>query len=426
MRDGLPVNLLFYSPQMAGHPQVYCRVLADLFAEEGHSVVIAGAGDAEDWPRKWPDLAPLIGNPRVQFVNAIRRSATGRPDLAAEEMKTLQEDFRIDSTLWIDANPWAGELRRIAEKRAPRLRGRTAGIFARTSGWYPRENDYGGAPDPLFSGGVRAGLGRLKNLAWPGRDTQAHLFRTVLLKQRVLDAVVVKDERVSDRFGPPVHWMPEIFKVFGAPGAERKGGDWDAFAEPICEYVRRAGSGNVLLFFGAGAWYKGYDLFLRLADLDPSTFALHAGAPARHEPERPMAADTEVLRARLLRQGRLFETRAFVESDALVQLLFAGIERFVSTHRLTLSSGTMLQALDAGKPVLTPATGNVGYRTRKHRLGLTYRFGDAEDLRAQWLRFRTLPSEDFRPSIRAFMAQFSRAAVAQTFRMLLLGEGSAP
>ena len=426
MRDGFPVNLLFYSPQMAGHPQVYCRVLADIFAEEGHSVVIAGAGAAAEWPRKWPDLVPLIANPRVRFVNVTSRSATGRDELTAEEMRTLQEDFRIDSTLWIDANPWAGELRRIAEKQAPRLRGRTAGIFARTSGWYPRENDYGGAPVPLFSGGPRASLARLKNLAWPGRDSQAHLFRTVLLRQRALDVVVVKDERVSERFGPPVHWMPEIFKVFNAPGAERNGSDWDALAGPIRQYIQRAGSDNVLLFFGTGAWYKGYDLFLRLAELDPSTFALHAGAPARHEPERPMAADTEMMRARLLRQGRLFETNAFVESPSLVRLVFDGIARFVSTHRLTLSSGTMLQALDAGKPVLTPATGNVGYRTRKHGLGLTYRFGDEEDIRAQWLRFRTLPPEGFKPAIRAYMEQFSREAVAKTFRALLLGEGRAP
>ena len=420
------MNLLFYSPQMAGHPQVYCRVLADLFAEEGHTVVIAGAGDADDWPRKWTDLVPLIGSPRVQFVNVTSRSAAGRPDLTAEELRSLQADFRIDSTLWIDANPWAGELRRLAEKQAPRLRGRTVGIFARTSGWYPRENDYGGAPVPWFSGGVRASLGRLKNHAWPGRDTQAHLFRTVLLRQRVLDAVVVKDERVSERFGPPVHWMPEIFKVFDVRGEGRVEADGGPLAGPIREYIQRAGSGNVLLFFGTGAWYKGYDLFLRLAELDPSTFALHAGAPARHEPDRPMAADTEMMRKRLLREGRLFETRAFIENPALVRLVFAGIERFVSTHRLTLSSGTMLQALDAGKPVLTPATGNVGYRTRKHGLGLTYRFGDAEDLREQWLRFRTLPPEGFRPAIRTYMERFSREAVAKTFRALLLGEGRAP
>lgn len=417
-----PVNLLFYSPHMTGHPQVYCRVLADIFAEEGHSVVIAGAGDAAEWPRKWPDLVPLLGNSRVQFVNVRSRSATSRPDLAAEELRTLQEDFRIDSTLWIDANAWAGELGRIAEKQAPRLRGRTVGIFARTSGWYPRENDYGGAPEPLFSGGPRASLARLKNLAWPGRGTPAHLFRTVLLKHRVLDAVVVKDERVSNRFGPPIHWMPEIFRVFGADDARSFAAE--ALPRTMREYIARAGSSNVLLYFGAGAFYKGYDVFLRLAEMDPTTFALHAGAPLRDVDRGRMQIDVDGVRARLLRAGRLFETNAFVE-DGLVGALFQAVDRFVSTHRLTLSSGTMLQALDAGKPVLTPATGNVGYRTRKFALGMTYRYGDPEDLREQWIRFRTAPATQYQPAIRAYMARHSRAAVARTFRALLLGEGGA-
>ena len=416
------MNLLFYSPQMTGHPQVYCRVLADLFAEEGHSIVIAGAGAAAEWPATWPDLAPLIGHPRIQFVRVQSRSATGQPALSAEELRTLQEDFRIDSTLWIDANAWAGELVRMAEKQAPRLRGRTVGIFARTSGWYPRENDYGGTPEPLFSGGPRARLARLKNFAWPGRETPTYLFRTALLRRRVLDAVVVKDERVAERFGPPIHWMPEIFRVFGADAARVSGPE--AMPRAMREFIDRAGSSNVLLYFGTGAFYKGYDVFLRLAEMDPTTFALHAGAPLRDVDRGRMQIEVDAVRARLLREGRLFETGSFVE-DGLVGALFHAVDRFVSTHRLTLSSGTMLQALDAGKPVLTPATGNVGYRTRKHSLGMTYRYGDPEDLREQWLRFRTTPAAQYQPAIRAYMERYSRTAVARTFRALLLGEGGA-
>lgn len=416
------MNLLFYSPQMTGHPQVYCRVLADLFAEEGHSIVIAGAGDTAEWPKAWPDLVPLIGHPRVQFVRVQSRSATGRPDLTAEELRTLQEDFRIDSTLWIDANAWAGELLRIAENHALRLRGRTVGIFARTSGWYPRENDYGGAPEPLISGGPRASLARLKNLAWPGRGTQAHLFRTVLLKHRVLDAVVVKDERVSERLGPPIHWMPEIFRVFGADEARVPVAE--AMPRAMREYIERSGSSNVLLYFGTGAFYKGYDVFLRLAEMDPTTFALHAGAPLRDVDRGRMQIEVDAVRARLQREGRLFETGTFVQ-DGLVGALFHAVDRFVSTHRLTLSSGTMLQALAAGKPVLTPSTGNVGYRTRKFDLGMTYRYGDSDDLCEQWIRFRKTPVEQYQPAIRAYMARYSQAAVAQTFRALLLGAGGA-
>ena len=420
------MRILLYAPALPGHPQVYCRVIGDILLEAGHEVVIASAIDETGWSAPWRDLRPFAANARVQIVDMRRRSAGGRPELSAEEMRTLQEDFRIDSTLLVEADYFAGELRRIADKQVPRLRGKTVGIFARTSGWFPRENDYGGAPEPrIWGGGPRASLGRLKNLAWPGRDTAAYLYRTVLLRRRALDAVVVKDERIAERFGPPVFWMPEIYKVFGAREDERRRGDWEAFAEPMRKFVDRAGPSNVLLFFGTGAWYKGYDLFLRLADVEPSIYALHAGAPERREPGKIMAHDTAGIRERLLRQGRLFETNAYVESEELVRLAFGSIERFVSTHRLTLSSGTTLQALDAGKPVLTPALGLVGYRTRRYHLGLTYRYFDDADLAAKWREFRQTPSTAFAQPIADFMKRFGREEVARIFRALLLGEGGA-
>lgn len=418
------MRILLYAPALQGHPQVYCRVIGDLLLEAGHEVVIASAIDENGGTAPWPDLRPLAVHPRVQIVDVRRRSAEGRSELSAAEMKTTQEDFQIDSTLLIEADAFAGELRRIADKQAPRLRGRTVGIFARTSGWFPRESDYGGVPEPLiFGGGPRASLGRLKNRVWPGRDTAAYFYQTVLLRRRALDAVVVKDERIAERFGPPVFWMPEIYKVFGARADEQRMGDWDTFATPIREYVRRAGPTNLLLFFGAGAWYKGYDLFLRLADVEPSIFALHAGAPERREPAKKMGFDTVGIRERLLRQGRLFETNAYVESEGLVRQVFGSIDRFVSTHRLTLSSGTALQALDAGKPVLTPALGLVGYRTRRYHLGMTYRYFDAEDLAEKWCEFKERPSAAFAPAITNFMKRFSQEEVARTFRALLLGEG---
>lgn len=420
------MRILLYAPALQGHPQVYCRVIGDILLEAGHEVVIASAVDEAGWAAHWRDLRPFASHARVQMTDVRRRAAGGRSELAAEEMRSLQDDFRIDSTLLVEADRFAGELRRIADKQAPRLRGKTVGIFARTSGWFPRENDYGGAPEPLvFGGGPRASLGRLKNLVWPGRDAPAYLYRTVLLRRRALDAVVVKDERIAERFGPPVYWMPEIFKVFGARAEERRLGDWDAFAEPIRAYARRAGSSNVLLFFGAGAWYKGYDLFLRLADLEPSIHALHAGAPERREPGKTMAFDPAAIRARLLRQDRLFETNAYVESEDLVRLAFGCIDRFVSTHRLTLSSGTALQALDAGKPVLTPALGLVGYRTRRYNLGLTYRYFDDADLAEKWREFSQIPAAAFGRSVADFMKRFSRDEVARTFRALLLDDGSA-
>jgi glycosyltransferase involved in cell wall biosynthesis len=417
------LNVLLYSPELRGHPQVYCRVIGDILLEAGHDVVIAAGVDETAWAGPWRDLRPFEGNSRVRIVDTRRRSAGGLARLTAEELVVLQKDFHVESTLLVEGDHFEDELRRIADKQAPRLRGRTAGIFARTSDWYPREREYGGAPETLFRGdGLRAGLGRAKNRLWPGRGTKADLYERVLLRHRPLDAIVVKDERILERHGPPVFWMPEIYKVFGGREGERRLADWAALAEPIREYVARAKAENVLLFFGPGAWYKGYDLFLRLADIEPSIFALHAGAPERREPGKSMAFDTDGIRKRLLDQGRLFETRAYVESEDLVRQVFASIDRFVSTHRLTMSSGTMLQALDAGKPVLTPGSGQVGYLNKRYRLGMTYRYFDDRDLAGKWREFLRVPAANFAPAVAAFMERFSRDAVAKTFRALLLGE----
>jgi len=416
------MKILLYAPALQGHPQVYCRVIGDILLEAGHEVVIASAVDAGDWARRWRDLRPFVNHPRVLLVDTRLRSARGKISLTAEEMRALQTDFQVDSTLLIEAEYFADEFRRIAAGEASRLYGRTVGIFARTSGWFPRENDYGGAPLPPRGGPLRARLSWLRDAILHARETQAYFYRELLMRRRAVDAVLVKDERIAERFGPPVFWMPEIYQVFGATEGERRMGDWEAFAQPIESYVKQAGSSNVLLFFGTGAWYKGYDLFLRLAELEPSIFALHAGAPERQEPNKPMKFDTAAMRQTLLRQQRLFETHAYIESEELVRCLFGSIDRFVSTHRLTLSSGTALQALDAGKPVLTPSRGLVGYRTRRYNLGMTYRYFDDRNLAAKWREFLRVPSETFAPSIASFMEQFSRENVARFFLSRLCGE----
>jgi len=416
------MKILLYAPALQGHPQVYCRVIGDILLEAGHEVIIAAGIDESDWSARWRDLRPFAGHSRVQVLDTRRYSAAGCPLLLAEEMKKLQETVQADSTLLIEADLFADEFRRIAERQAPRLRGRTVGIFARTSGWFPRESDYGGAPLPPRGGSLRARLSWLRNSILRAHETQAYFYREILIRRHAVDAVVVKDERIAERFGPPVFWMPEIYQVFGATEGERRMGDWDSFAEPIQDYVKRAGASRVLLFFGTAAWYKGYDLFLRLAEMDPSIHALHAGAPERMEPNKRMQFDTASIRKQLLQQGRLFETNAYIESGDLVRRLFGGIRGFVSTHRLTLSSGTALQALAAGKPVLTSARGLVGYRTRRYNLGMTYRYFDDQDLAAKWREFSQLPADTFTSSVAAFMARFSRDHVARFFLSQLCGE----
>ena len=275
--------------------------------------------------------------------------------------------------------------------------------------------------EPWIGPTARQTLGRLRDSLLRSKESPRHFYENVLIRDHAVDAVIVKDERISERHGPPVHWMPEIYRVFDDDPADQRLDDWSEFAGPIQDYITKAGARNVLLFFGTGAWYKGYDYFLKLAELDETSFALHAGAPERFEAGKEMAFDTAALRGELQRQGRLFETGSYVKSSDLVALLFGSIERFASTHRLTLSSGTVLQALEAGKPVLTPATGLIGWRTRRFGLGMTYNYRDEHALARQWQEFREIPAESYRNDVERFMAPFSRDAVSSFFCGMLVG-----
>jgi len=417
------VNSLIYAPGLAGHLQSYCRVLARALLKAGHRVAIAAPAATADWRDRWPLLRPLADEERVRAVDTRTFGAAENGNLTAEQLRRIQLECRADATLFVHADSFADQFRRIAAGAAPRLRGRVCAIFARTSEWCPGEDAYTGTREPWIGPTLRRTVGRWKRalLARTSTSSSRRFFEGIVLRRRLVDALIVKDERIPQRFGPPVYWMPEIYRVFDVREDERRGPDWERFAEPMQRYMDRAGARNLLLFFGTGAWYKGYDLFLQLAHSSPDTFALHAGAPDAREPGKPYACDVEALRAELLREGRLFETRAFVESDDLIRLAFNGIERFVSTHRLTLTSGTVLQALAFDKPVLTPDTGLIGWRTRTAGLGSVYRYQDIADLTERWNAARRSAAPPPVAAIRRFMLSFSQTAVERFFTSVMVG-----
>jgi len=415
------VNALIYAPGLAGHLQSYCRVLSRALLDAGHRVAIAAPSDAADWRTRWPLLRPLADEPRARAVDTRTFGGLETGELTAEQMLLIQQECRADATLFVHADSFADQFRRMAAGGAPRLRGRVCAIFARTSEWYPGEDAYTGVREPWIGPTLRRTVGRWKRALLARASSSRYFFEHIVLGRRLVDALIVKDERITERYGPPVYWMPEIYRVFDVRDDERRGPDWDRFAEPMRRYMERAGPRDLLLYFGTGAWYKGYDLFLRLARSCPDTFALHAGAPDAREPGKPYACDIEALRAELLREGRLFETRAFVESDDLIKMAFDGIERFVSTHRLTLTSGTVLQALEHDKPALTPDTGLVGWRTRTAGLGTVYRYQDIADLTARWNEARRSAAPAPVAAIRRFMARFSREAVEGFFTAVMTG-----
>ena len=411
-------TILLYSPDVVGHPRVYCRVIADALANEDCDVVMAMGFTDEAGLAQSPDLQPLAARRRVKLIDNRTRGA--KPHLTAEELVALQKELAVTTTLFIEADKSNDEFQRIAAGNAPRLRGRNLGIFANTAEWYPGEDSFTGEPKRFITPTVRTTLGNVKRVLFERKKSARYFYEQAILGRRVLDEVLVKDERLAEWYGPPVYWMPEISRP--AVTAET--------AEEAAEYERRraelaaflATDLEPILYFGDAAFYKGYDLFLEFAARNPNTAAIHAGRVETYDAvERSwFLYDVGALRGKLKAEGRLYETASYVHTQRLKQLYFEAVRVYITTHRLALSSATVIQAAEFRRPLLVPDRGLLGYRVRKNHLGGVYEYGNLDDLAE---KARVLWQSDlsrFTPSLEGFYERFSDEAVRRFFVRRLL------
>lgn len=373
-------------------------------------MIIAG-NVSEGWAEKWPDLKAFSGRDDVQIISTAEHSATGDAHLSAEELRNLQQRCGVDATLFVIPEFFRDEFIRISLGNTKNLVGRNVGIFGSTTEWYPGETAYGGQFTESSNRNLNLWVGNLKRRLFEPWKNDKYFFEKILIQNRILDSVIVKDERVIEYYGSVVRWLPEIYKVFNASDASNNEKEYEKFAPIALEFVAKFNPDDLVLFFGSGAWYKGYDYFLQLIINDSTSAGMHFGAGIQFNVNKPFDGDLVSLRDDLIGQGRLFETNGYVQSQKLIDLAFTCCHRFISTHRLTLSSGTMLQALDYGLPVLVPDAGLVGHRARSNGIGLTYEYGNIHDLADKWHAFRKIPVEAYADRIKTFMARFERKEI---------------
>jgi glycosyltransferase involved in cell wall biosynthesis len=419
-------RILIYSPDVVGHPRVYCRVIADALADQPCELVIA-MGFTDETPfSQSPDLHPLQSRERLTLVDTREHSQSGRPHLTAEELVALQACFGIDTTLFIEADKSNGEFRRIAAGEAPRLRGRTLGIFANTAEWYPGEDSFTGEPRKLRARTLRTTLGNIKRAVFNRRDTLGHFYEHIVIGERVLDEILVKDERLAQWRGEPVRWMPEISRPVAAPETAEESAEYDRRAKELASFLDANAGREPVLYFGDAAHYKGYDLFLEFIAQAKDTCAIHAGRTYDAKQRSLFRSDVEALRAKLRREGRLLETNDYVHSERLKRLYFSSPRVYLTTHRLALSSSTVIQAIELGKPVLVPDRGLLGYRVRTNGLGGVYAYEDIADLQRQADALWRSDLSRFAAATRSFWQRFSDEAVRAFFVERLVAHGGAP
>jgi len=420
------MRVLIYSPELGGHRQIYCDVITDILLELGAEVVLAVGLSTEGGLTKWRNISHYQTHPNVEIVDCCQFSSHQRDLLAAEEIAALQRQYSVDVTVLAEADPCRAELLRIGLGEAPRLEGKNVGIFARISNWYPGESSWIWYPGDSPPGGsdtkrsfIRRGLSRLKRLVFPPDHRRSHefFFQEVIGRQRVLDIALVKDERTAEGVGYPYVWFPDIYQPVHVLETEEDKLEYDALSTQYQDFLARQAGREVLLHSGSGnaGKYRGYDILLKLAEWDDSTCFVHCGQLLRdaYEP------DVLAVKNRLLAQGRFFETGRYVYRQDLVNLFFASTSRIVLTHRLVGSSGTMLQALSAGKPVLVPDAGLLGYRVKGNNLGMTYRPGDLQDLFQKWQVFKATPVDIYADSLRAYMKRFDRDSMVNLWQRVI-------
>jgi hypothetical protein len=325
--------MMLYTADLAGHRQLYCDVLAGIFLELGYEVLIVAGLSGGGPSRRWRHIERYQGHPNVTLVDSMKISLRGDASLSVEEIVRVQKDRGVAASLFICGDEMRPHFAAIAEGRAPRLQGWNVAEFNWTERWAGMES--------VFAPGMslRNRLGRVRDRLGP-LNPHWRFFEHVLRKKRVVDAVLVPDERVASEKGYPFIRTPGIYQPFTPFENEETEAEAASVIPAYERFLAEQRGRYVLLYFGAAALYKGYDILLRLALADPTTCFVHCG-----DSGNDYANDAHVagMRRELLHQGRLFETGRRLEGRRSINAFFASIKAFVSSHRIYISSATVLQ-----------------------------------------------------------------------------------
>jgi glycosyltransferase involved in cell wall biosynthesis len=373
--------------------------------DAGYGVVVAG--DLSDTEvAASPLLAHLRRQGGVKLLDLGRREPGEGPSLST--LAALGVEVCADVILLAEADDLMSQLAARKGVRPLSRQGRIVGLFIRST-----NHQYRRRASVMSRARRRWGRGRSGSL-------DEATFHVRLAKHRSVDAALVLDERYALRHPLTHRWLPDIFCEFEEP-LDAAGGETTLWQHRLEEFLETAGDKPVLAYVGANQHRRGYDTLLRLA-LEEGGVFLHCGRFSLYG--EPSDAEVMALRSELGRRGDLFETDGpYVRPQTAAAFLAAARAIVLPYRRHDGSSGVMLQALAAARPVLVPDRGLMAYRARTFGLGRTYRDGDMGDLRRQFRGLLAHGPEPYRPRLDAYLAYFSRAQVAAAVVNAVSGRG---
>ena len=393
---------LIWSPSLQGHRLVYCRVVAGVLAQLDYEVIVAGglAGLPEaDHPR----LELLRRGPASRVLDV---SADLRTDpLSLAGLRKHAAELGADLAVLTEADDVLGEVAGWDGGE---------GMPAKLLALFIRSTNYQYSPRPAGSSAARL-LGRLRGVR-RSRAEESHR-RLAARRPRGVSALVL-DELYAARHPASHHWLPDIYRDPDAAVSDaREPREWAGRLERFAAVAARP----LFVYIGTNQHRRGYDTVLRLA-LKEGGCVAHCG---RFELDgEPSDPDVRTMRATLSGGGRLLETGGPYLDAATADVFLRAARCVVLPYRgHEGSSGVMLQALAAGRPVIVPDRGLMAYRVRTFGLGATYTDGDEADLQRRFRELEERGPEPFVGTLARYMDYFARPQLVAALESAVTGEG---
>lgn len=388
--------VLIYACTFGGHRHLYAYHLAALFSELGVPVVVASLGYPDGRVAgtqairfTWKDVPPT-----VTALGALPHAAVADIEPAFSVcgdhllvVHHLQQLIAPRLTVFVDGDNMADALMRQGMMGLPRLAFPTAGLFINWELLYTPEGLFPDDGHPAF-GGFAVPVKR------PGMTIEEDAYLSRLPGGELVDWVLSSDENaVSLLGGPHMIHMAELGAPEGAlpepPPDPHRSSYFERRRAMVMEFLDRHRDGDLLLLFGDLEARKGFEDLVAIAMRRPDTAVLRVG---RTKPFFSPSWELVNARETLLRQDRYLEIEGFLDDHELQRTLFERIRLLVLPYRKFLrSSGVMVDALRAGRPVIVPDGGLMAERVKRHRLGLTFKPGDFDSLLAAFDALRQQP-----------------------------------
>jgi hypothetical protein len=355
-------NALIYSPRFDGHRQVYIYVMSNILQELGFKIYVAG--NAKQDLNNLFYIDKLKRSNEASFIDTSNFD-NGGYNITGTELLKLQNDYKIDLTVFAEADNHLLLFASQIFKRKHSFRGRMVGVFMRPFYFYRRM-------------GLLNTLRFIKHFPSRWKYDERFFYEFLFKRLSIFNVALCIDENFVSHHRY-FTWLPDVFQQYAELVLPDERSEQRIWIEKLSRFKERNCGNFLFLYFGTTQHRRGYDLLLKLAEDTRGCF-IHCGLRDNNE---MLEYDTNQLRASLKKDGRLFETDEYIVDPLCIEYFFKSVSHLILPYRKYYgSSGVMLQALDYGIPVLSPEYGITGYRIKNYKLGMAYKYkeGDANDV----------------------------------------------